>query len=518
MSRVQTKRLTDEQELASLYHYSERVEQLNGYIKSRRLVSGKQKDWHDKQKQVLRAIFKDGYKRIFIRKGRKGGGTETLLYPAVRLAGCFDNQACYIIGPQYNLQKEIVWSNNRIRNFIPPEWGAKLKEFEGRVKFPNGSFIKVHGADNHKSLVGIEGDLFIFDELKDHDPRAYKNCYPNVASRDAIWIVCGAPPKNKSNFYYKLEQEIRDDPDWFFIHWGTWDNADNLPGGREWIQNEKEQYYRNGNWDEWETEWEARYIFGGKRTVLSAFKAEGSDSHVVPYDVIEPILARDRNKLQWHILFDPGYATCFAVLFVCYNPYTSEVFVLDEIYETDRKKLSINEIWPRVVAKADAIAPGVKWRRLVDSAAPGFPQEVRSRWGRDISFALCSKEEDDEDKYFRIWNGCFATNRWMIASRCSNHIFEIENYLTEEDTGAKSNLYPDKDNHTLDLGRYFLKRVNYGFMQKQNDISYISDLKRGFSPEEDFSVRRNTDDIVATIDDGYSGLDDTFDFDSDFFH
>lgn len=486
-----TRQLTDQEELVRLDHYATRVGELNEGLR-----------WHAKQQEVLKAIFKDGKKRIFIRKGRKGGGTQTLLYPAVRLAGCFDNIAAYIIGPQYNLQREIVWNNNRLRNMIPKKWNVQYKEFDARAKFPNGSFIKVQGADNYKSMVGIEGDLFIFDELKDHDPRAYKNCYPNVASRDAIWIVCGAPPKNKSNFYYKLEQQIKDDPDWFFIHWSTWDNADNLPGGREWIQNEKETYYRNGNWDEWETEWEARYVFGGKLTVLSAFRPEGDNSHVMPIEVLDAMISKDKHKLKWFSIFDPGFSTCFGVVFACINPYTSEIFILDEIYETNRNNLSVNEIWPRVRAIEQQLYPGGNWRRIYDSAAPGFPQEVRSRWGSQFKFQPTFKQEDDEDKYFRIWNGALATNRFYIASRCVNTVFEMENYLTDEDGG-----YPDENNHQLDCIRYLLKAANYTYNSKPDDRIQLSDMRRGYTIAEDLEEKEDKNDIVGMIE---NGTDDDF--------
>lgn len=495
------KQLTKEQELEAAAAYATRLKQLH---------EGKR--FHAKQREVLNAIFEKGYKRIFIRKGRKGGGTHTILYPAVRLAGCFDNMACYIIGPQYNLQREIVWNNNRLRNYIPREWNPHFKEFEARVKFPNGSFIKVQGADNYKSMVGIEGDLFIFDEMKDHDPRAYKNCYPNVASRDATWIVCGAPPKNKSNFYYKLEQEIKDDPDWYFIHWSTWDNAEFLPGGKEWIQNEKETYYRNGNWDEWETEWEAKYVFGGKLTVLSSFRSEGDNAHVIPTEVLLERVLPDARHLRWFQVFDPGFATCFGVLFGCYNPFTSEVFFLDEIYETDRSKLSVNDIWPRVQEKERLLYPGGKWKRVYDSAAPGFPQEVNARWGRPpndrIGFQPTFKEKDDEDKYFRVWNGALATNRCWVASRCSKFIFEMENYLTNED-----GTYPDAENHLLDCARYAFKALNFTFLETQDVRNVKSDISYGRTFAEDMAEERKQNDIVEAVEHGLS-IDDAFDPDA----
>lgn len=485
-----------EKELRYLDYYATRLEQLH-----------KGKKFHAKQQEVIKAIFEKGYKRIFIRKGRKGGGTQTLLYPVTRMAGCFNNIACYIIGPQYNLQKEIVWANNRLRNFIPNEWNVKFKEQEARAVFPNGSFIKVQGADNYKSLVGIEGDVFIFDELKDHDPRAYQNCYPNVASRDAIWIVCGAPPNNKSNFYYKLEEQIKNDPDWFFIHWSTWDNQEFLPGGEDWIQNEKETYYRNGMKDIWEVEWEARYFFGGRRTVLPDFRSDGPEPHVLPTYVVLDQISRDKGKLNWYQVFDPGFATCFAVGFFAHNPYTSEVFLLDEIYETNRTKLSVNDIWPRVQEKELALNPGGKWRRIYDSAAPGFPQEVKARWGKHIAFAPSYKQKDDEDKYFRIINGAFATNRFYIASRCVNIIYEMENYLVDENGN-----YPDKENHGLDLTRYCFKAMNYTFNEKQYDVIKVPDIRMGKTIEEDLGEQKQKNDFLEMIENGNMDDDDSLGF------
>lgn len=227
--------------------------QLINYVQAlEQLHAGK--EFHDKQKAVFRALFRtDGKakKRVFIRKGRKGGGTQTALYPLARIAGLFPERAAYLIGPTQTLQSEIVWKNRRLHNFIPPQWQARTLEQEKRIVLPNNSFIKVAGANDPDAARGWEGDIFIWDEFKDHDIRSYEACYPNVASRDAIWIVLGSPPTTRDSHYYKLEQQIREDPDWFFIHWSCWDNPF-LPGGREWLEKEKQKYYERGSWDLWE--------------------------------------------------------------------------------------------------------------------------------------------------------------------------------------------------------------------------------------------------------------------------
>lgn len=445
--------------------------------------------FHDKQQQVIDAIFKHGKKRIFLRKGRKAGGTQTVLYPMIRIAKCFPGSACYIIGPTLKLEKEIIWKNNRLQKMIPPKWGVQFMDSETRAVFPNGSFIKVEGADNHNAMVGIEGDAFAFDEGKDHDPRAYKNCYPNLASRDALWIFCGAPPDNRHNFYYTLEQEIINDPDWFFLHWSSWDNPF-LPGGAAWLQKEKDKYYKRGDWDEWENLYEARYVWGGKRTVIPSFRAE---KHMIPLEVLMSKVFDERSKLRWYTVCDPGFATCFAVLFACINPFNGEVYCLNEIYETDREKLSVTQIWPRIREMEERLNPGGQWRRVYDSAAPGFPQEVKAAFaGAKPGFRPTVKEEGDETKFFRIINSLFHTFRCYLSTECKNLSWEIENYVSKKPSepgmvyGEKSTVYPDENNHLLDDFRYLLKTDNYKYVEMPSESAIVRpDGRRIISIDEE---------------------------------
>lgn len=432
--------------------------------------------FHAKQQEVIDAIFHKGKKRIFCRKGRKGGGTQTLLYPAIRIAKCFPNSSCYIIGPQLKLQNEILWDSGRIKKMIPPKWGCEYYESESRIYFPNGSFIKVEGANNYDTMVGIEGDYFGFDEFKDHDPRAYKNCYPNLAARDGVLMVCGAPPESKHNYYYTLEQEALQDPSWSCHHWTIWDNTF-LPGGRDWILGEKAKYFARGDWDEWENLYEARYVFGGKRTVIPSFREE---KHVYPLELLMELVDKDKDKLRWYTVCDPGFSTCFAVLFAVVNPYTSEVFLLNEIYETDRDKLSVSQIWPRIREIEERLYSHGNWRRIYDSAAPGFPQEVKSLWKSErLGFRPTYKEDGDETKFFRIINSIFHMGLCKVSSHCLKTIWEIANYVTKPPrdsgviTGREASIYPDENNHQLDNFRYLIKGDNYRYVEKPPDVNIL---------------------------------------------
>lgn len=458
------------------------------------------KQFHKFQMDVFKAIFEQGKKRIFIRKGRKGGGTETILYPVCRIAGCFPNRAAYIIGPTQKAQSEIIWDNRRLQNYLPREWKYKSNETDKRIRLPNGSFIKVEGADDPEAARGWEGDIFVWDEYKDHNPLALENCYPNVAPRDAVWIVLGTPPTQMSHHYFIKEQEIKNDPDWAFFHWSAWDNPF-LPGGHEWLKKEKEKYYARGDGDLWEIEWEAKYVFRSKRRVLPNFRR---DHHVVPYNVIDAELARDKQNMRWICSIDPGYATCFAVLFVAYNPYTSQLYVMDEIYSTDKNQNSVIDMWPRIEEKQKMYYDG-KWTNIYDSAALGFATEVRAYLrdrGRSVPLIPTVKDRNDEDDYFRAINASYSVvGRVKIAKHCVGFIGETENYETDD-----KDRYPDKNNHQLDNQRYIYKFLGYTINLAQSKITVVSKLPRGYTPEQDFKRQDADKDFV-----GYGGFDAPFD-------
>ena len=448
----------EEAERKELANYAQRLQELHAHH-----------TFHPAQQKVIRAIFNEGKTHLFCRKGRKGGGTEASLYPAVRMAGLFDNQIIYLVYPTHKLGVDIIWKSGRLKNFIPKEWGVRFKESDTSAIFPNGSFIQVLGADNWKAMVGMEFDLCVMDELKDHDPRAYENMYPNRMSRNGIWMILGAPPYNNSNFYYKKEQEaLGNEKLWSFHKWSIWDNTylpydKNMYTSREeYLADLKAEYERKGDWDLWRVEWEAEYIFGGRLNVFPNFLEE---KHIVPHDELMARIDKDKHQLIWWQGFDPGYATCFASLFVAYNPYSSEVYFLDEIYETRRDKNNVHTMWPRICEKADGLYKGAEWMRVYDSAAANFPPEVRAQFGTNLSFIPIHKEKDDQDKYCRLLNSAFALDRAFISDRCGKLRWEIENYILD-----KNDEYPKRDDHAIDAARYIFKMLHWNPVETQRPV------------------------------------------------
>jgi len=420
------------------------------------------------------------------------------MYPVARIAGTIPGASCYIIGPTRTAQSEIIWDNRRIHNYLPREWGAVPNTQEKRLRLNNGSFIKIEGADNPDAARGWEGHIFVWDEYKDQNPLSMENCYPNVLPHDAVWIVLGTPPTKKSSHYWIKEQEIIKDPDWAFFHWTAWDNPF-LPGGKEYLQGEKEKYYARGDGDLWEIEYEAEYVFNASRKVLPNF----TDKNKRPRSVILSMIERDKKRFKWITLIDPGYATCFAVLFLGYNPYTNQLFWLDEIYSTDRNANSAREMWPEIERKQQQLGD-FKWVSVYDCAALSFAVEVRAICrdeGRKVNIVPCVKEKDDEENYFRTVNSSFAAEgQSYVAEECVNFIEEMENYETDE-----LDRYPDKDNHTLDLARYGLKYLNFLSIMKQIDVRRVDTFPKADTIHD---LQRREDEKGNAV--GFGGFEANF--------
>ena len=155
---------------------------------------------HTGQIQVGKALFTDNCKQIFVQCGRKWGKTDLIEYILWRWAQLNPGSSCYYISPFFKQSKEIIWANQRIQNFGPREWlnpGDKgINNSELRLKFRNGSFIKLDGADNFDAHRGTEPHILVYEEFKDHNPKFHEAMDPNLAPHDAPLVVIGTPPES----------------------------------------------------------------------------------------------------------------------------------------------------------------------------------------------------------------------------------------------------------------------------------------------------------------------------------
>ncbi len=118
------------------------------------------------------------------------------------------------IAPHYNQAKDIAWSY--LKQYTSALPNVAHHESELRADLPNGSRIRLYGADNYERLRGIYLDGVVLDEYGDMDPRAWPEVIRPTLSDRQGWGVFIGTPKGRNAFYTLMDEGERD-PAWFTL-------------------------------------------------------------------------------------------------------------------------------------------------------------------------------------------------------------------------------------------------------------------------------------------------------------
>ena len=126
-----------------------------------------------------------------------------------------DGQYAYL-APFRNQAKQIAWAY--LKRYSAPVPGIKVNEGELSIAYPNGSTLRLYGADNPDSLRGIYLDGVVVDEVAQVKPEVWGEILrPALADRHG-WAVFIGTPKGINLFsqmYDKaLALETQGSPDW----------------------------------------------------------------------------------------------------------------------------------------------------------------------------------------------------------------------------------------------------------------------------------------------------------------
>ena len=190
-------------------------------------------------------------------------------------------------------------------------------------------------------------------------------------------------------------------------------------------------------------------------------------------------ISRDRSKLEYYVVTDPGTTTCFAALFVALNPYTRKVYILDEIYETDQQYTSVSEMYPRIYSKTQELYPGSDfeedWMKCYDEAAAWFANEVMQQYG--IYFIPTDKRHNKKENGLSLIKDQLIHDLIVVSDRCEKWWWEHEQYAKDD----KGNL-PKRNDHLIDCTRYFNGIAHYSMVEVMEALKVKrdgDDLKAG---------------------------------------
>ena len=452
---------------------------------------------HPHQQLVKNAVFSEGKKVVFIECGRKYGKTDLLCYILYRFAMMYPNSACYYIAPFQKQAREIIWANGRLQNFfvapIDPKTkrtfngytreealqiGEELKakylkgnpnDSEMRIKFNNGSFIKLDGADNYQAYRGISPHIVVYDEFKDHHPKFHTGMDPNLATFDAPLIAVGTPPEgdepNEEGFCSMADYaKIAEDQAYF--------NAPthvNPHISRKFLERKQEELRRKGEYTKWLREYMAMRVRDGERTIFPMFevptKTKPHTKHVKPHAEVIHELQRKYKDWDFVTAYDPASTTTFGALFCAIHKYEKRIKVWGEVYAQGMVNTSTDKVFPESLKVIDKLnVPHYIIDMVYDHAAHWFANEVHSRYTiengymSDYALTPCTKDYNTKNDKLSLIKDIFLGYEGLIeiSDSCVHFIKELENYRTDQ----KGKPLKEND-HLIDCFRYILNYLMY---------------------------------------------------------
>lgn len=128
------------------------------------------------------------------------------------LTHTLNNPRFAYIAPFLSQAKAIAW--DYLKYYSNPIPGVKINEAELRIDYPNGSRIRLFGADNADALRGHYFDGVILDEYAQISPKLFAEVIrPALSDRSGFCVFMGTPKGR--NHFWDLYEAYKDDPSWF---------------------------------------------------------------------------------------------------------------------------------------------------------------------------------------------------------------------------------------------------------------------------------------------------------------
>lgn len=429
---------------------------------------------HPGQLLMGRAVFGDKVQYVGGENGRNWGKTDFLGYILYRWALLHEGEQFYYCAPFYNQAAELVWFSGRLPAFLKnfeKKYVEHIYDTDKRILLKNGSFIKLLGSDNHQTARGLKPKGVGYDEYKDFDVRFDEGMRPNLIAKKAPLVIIGTPPKETDHFFCKTMDDFKVRKNARYFNQPTHVNPHI---DREWLKDEEDSYRRRGDYAEFQREYLAMRVRGGKDAIFPMLelppvdpfdkvygdlpKYTGETKHFISYDKVLKEIQRRPRDWEFIDIYDAGTVACFAVLLLAINRFDRRVIAMDEIYERDQMKTTTDQIYPIAKEKMDEINWREEdWDGTYDHAASWFSTEVMHVYNRNLM--PCEKDvQKKEDKLGLIKDMLLfkAYPLFQMTERCQGLAFEMSNYYKDE-----NGKIPKKNDHLIDCLRYGLNHNKY---------------------------------------------------------
>lgn len=367
---------------------------------------------------------------------RRCGKTVACVHELNRAATLKRKARFAYIAPFYAQAKDVAWAY--VKEAAAPIPGVTFNESELRVNYPNGTVLRLYGADNYDRMRGISLDGVVLDEYGDMDPRSWAEVIRPALADKKGWAVFIGTPKGQ-NAFYEICERAKEESDWMFMRLrasetGLLDKGELAAARREMTEDQYAQ--------EFECSFEAA-VPGAYYAKLIAEAEEEKRISVVPFD---PAV---RVYTAWDLGIGDSTAIWFAqivgreIRFIDY--YEANGVGLDhyvaKLNEGRRSRYTYAEHWLPHDADHKELSSGKS--RIETLRSLGLEARV-------LPIA-------------RIEDGINAVRMllprvWIDKERCAEGIKALKHYRSEWDEKRKvlrSRPLHDWSSHGADAMRYF---------------------------------------------------------------
>lgn len=365
---------------------------------------------------------------------RRFGKTVLAINHLIRAALCCvrERPRFAYLAPTYRQAKAIAW--DYLKHYARPIPGFAANESELRVDLPNGSQVRLYGADNPDALRGIYLDGVVLDEFGLMQGKVWSEVLrPALSDRQGWAVFIGTP--NGKNAFWEMRDYAAKTPGWYLAEYRATD-TNILPD--EELAAARDTMSGDAYAQEFECSFEAS-VRGAIYAREMAFLREYKRIKDIPW---EP-------SVSVHTAWDLGMGDSTAIW--CIQMHNNEARVID-YYEASGEALGhyVNWLRSKPYTWGKHILPHDAEVRELGTGRSRV--EILGSLG--VRATVC--------KQFGLDDGIEATRMflkrcWFDQGRCKDGIEALQNYRREENTRTgelKSEPVHDWSSHAADAFRY----------------------------------------------------------------
>lgn len=432
-------------------------------------------EYPDQAKFIL-----DDAKDIAVLGTRRSGKTHGMGTRLFRAARKHKRSIALYIALTRDSAKSIMWPVLQELN-DKHNIGATMKEADLTAHLPNGSIIKLVGADMKNFMQRLRGAKYsevCIDELQSFrrhvEEMIDEILKPALLDYDGSLTVCGTPGPIMDGYFYNITELNHAG---YSQHRLSMLRNPFLPNAKDWL----EKHIKKMNWDDQHPtllrEYMGRWVTDASSLVYQFNRQRNADTY------------RDNVDKPIYIMgLDLGFNDKCAISVIAYSETQKTAWI---VYSDGYSGMDVTEIAEFCKRIIDRYRPVV-----VECDTGGLGKTIATELIIRHGLPIRAAEKVDKQSWIALLNDDFRNQRLMVSDTCDKLIDQYLT-LTKDDKGLED---PRLSNDLADSVLYAYRRV-FSFMSKplperieHGSEKWAKEEERKIIEQEEEIARRRTEE------------------------